>query len=95
MDMLKFIYILKLFENLYMIFFNNKDILNFLSTCLILVSFKSLDSNKYILITEVCVCFMKLGCILINQYKDIVMIFDITIQVIQILVQNEFKFIDE
>ncbi len=56
MELLKIIYILKLFENL----FNEKSILNLLSTFLIFISFQNLKSNIYVLVSEVCIFFLKL-----------------------------------
>ncbi len=91
MVLLKFIYILKLFENL----FNEKSILNLLSTFLIFISFQNLTSNIYVLVIEVCIFLLKLGSIYYDKYKDVLSLVDITIQVIQILVQNEFKCVDE
>ena len=89
MELLKIIYLLKLFENL----FNEKNILNLL--LLIFISFQNLKSNIYILISEVCIFFLKLGSIYYDQYKDVLSLIDVTVQVIQILVQNEFKYVDE
>lgn len=91
MELLKIIYILKLFENL----FNEKSILNLLSTFLIFISFQNLKSNIYVLISEVCIFFLKMGSIYYDQYKEVLSLIDVTVQVIQILVQNEFKCVDE
>lgn len=91
MVLLKFIYILKLIENL----FNEKSILNLLSTFLIFISFQNLTSNIYVLVIEVCIFLLKLGSIYYDKYKDVLSLVDITIQVIQILVQNELKCVDE
>ena len=96
MNLLKFIYILKLIENLYIFLIDDKYILNLLSTFFIFISFRNLTSNRYIVTSEICIFLTKLGCIFVwKEYKDVVSIVDVAGQFIQILVQNELKCVDE